>query len=298
MTTHPRFSIIIPTYRRPEQLKRCLEGITRLDYPRTGFEVVVVSDERASAAEAIVREFQGLIRVRALGQEHGGPARARNTGAASSAGEFLLFLDDDCTPTSDWLSQWDAHNNLDLRCAAGGGTVNALPENPYSRASHALLEFIQAHFHTGQSHVPPFLASNNFCVPAERFRAINGFSTAFTIAAAEDRDFCDRWWARGWPMSRAHQAIVLHSHELTLPGFWQQHWNYGRGAFRLRQERSARGHPSRVEPFRFYFDLIRYGWKADCPGSALQLSTLLCLSQAANSAGFVTEWLRNYAHAH
>ena len=37
-----RFSVVIPTYDRPEPLRRCLEGFTRLDHP--SWELLVVND--------------------------------------------------------------------------------------------------------------------------------------------------------------------------------------------------------------------------------------------------------------
>ena len=41
---NPYFSLIVPTYERLNQLKKCLESITRLDYPKDKFEVIVVDD--------------------------------------------------------------------------------------------------------------------------------------------------------------------------------------------------------------------------------------------------------------
>ncbi|MCA9810504.1 MAG: glycosyltransferase, partial [Candidatus Dadabacteria bacterium] len=42
MKQKPFFTIVIPTYRRFDQLRECLHSISRLDYPRDDFEVVVV----------------------------------------------------------------------------------------------------------------------------------------------------------------------------------------------------------------------------------------------------------------
>jgi hypothetical protein len=39
-----RFSIVIPTYDRPEQLRECLLAIQRLDFAREAFEIIVVDD--------------------------------------------------------------------------------------------------------------------------------------------------------------------------------------------------------------------------------------------------------------
>jgi glycosyltransferase involved in cell wall biosynthesis len=40
----PLFSVIIPTYNRPERLSVCLESLARLNYPPDRYEVVVVDD--------------------------------------------------------------------------------------------------------------------------------------------------------------------------------------------------------------------------------------------------------------
>lgn len=100
---NPLFSIIIPTYGRPEQLARCLDAITRLEYPRSAFEVIVVDDGSEMSPEDTVRHFELSIEVKLFIQEHAGPAAARNKGAREAKGQFLAFTDDDCKPSPEWL---------------------------------------------------------------------------------------------------------------------------------------------------------------------------------------------------
>jgi len=284
---------VIATYRRPRQLERCLDAMTRLDYPLELFEVVVVSDELNPVSEEIVGRYAASIPVVLISQDRGGPARARNTGAANSGGQFLLFLDDDCCPQAGWLRHWEAHAGSDPNCAAAGRTENDLRANVFSCASHALVQFVENYFRPGRSGRPPFLASNNLCVPAERFRSIGGFSTKFSRAAAEDRDFCDRWCASGWPLGRTDLPTVLHAHELTLASFWRQHWNYGTGAFQLRLERRSRDQSSQIEGPLFYLGIIGSPWSNERAPRALVLSLLVCLAQVANALGFIAQWRQN-----
>jgi hypothetical protein len=42
----PRFSVVVPTYLRPQQLAVCLRALSRLRYPRDRFEVIVADDGR------------------------------------------------------------------------------------------------------------------------------------------------------------------------------------------------------------------------------------------------------------
>jgi len=288
----PRFSIVVPTFDRPVQLARCLAGLASQDYPRECFEVIVVSDGPGSALGEILHQYYGQMQMRMATQEHAGPARARNTGAAEGIGEFLLFLDDDCAPDSDWLHQWDRHTRKYPNCLAGGGTCNALEDNLYSSASHVLVEYVRLYYTARRENRTPFLPANNLCVPAERFRALGGFSSAFALAAGEDRDLCDRWHARGWPVVHAEHALASHAHRLELVSFLRQHWTYGRGAFPLRRARRARNQFVGIEPVGFYLGLISYPWKHCTPARAMLLSALMCLSQVATAAGYFDEWRR------
>ena len=38
------FSVIVPTFNRPDPLQRCLAALDRLAYPKNEYEVIVVDD--------------------------------------------------------------------------------------------------------------------------------------------------------------------------------------------------------------------------------------------------------------
>ena len=54
------FSIIIPTYRRPERLAVCLQALACLDYPRNRFEIIVVDDGSPTPPATMVADFSEL----------------------------------------------------------------------------------------------------------------------------------------------------------------------------------------------------------------------------------------------
>ena len=75
----PTFSVVIPTYNRPQQLKRCLAALAALDYPHDRFEVIVVDDASPTPLNRLVEAVQDRIRARFVRQErNAGPAAARN----------------------------------------------------------------------------------------------------------------------------------------------------------------------------------------------------------------------------
>jgi GT2 family glycosyltransferase len=283
------FSIIIPTYARPERLAICLESLTRLDYPRDRFEVIVVDDGSETPVNTVVAPFQNQLNLTLLRQPNAGPAAARNRGAAKARGKYLVFTDDDCTPTSDWLNALEANFTTRPDCTIGGRTLNALPDNPYSTASQILIDYLYGYYNCN-SYQASFFASNNFALPAEHFRKIGSFDTSFSLAAGEDRELCDRLLHYGYKMIYVPEAQIYHAHKLTLRSFWRQHFNYGRGAFYFHQVRSRRnGAQIRVEPLSFYFHLLMYPFSQASRQPRLLLAALLLASQVANIAGFVWE---------
>ncbi|WP_416670035.1 glycosyltransferase family 2 protein [Egbenema bharatensis] len=284
-----QFSIVIPTYNRPERLQKCLEAISKLDYPSDRFEVIVVDDGSPSPMEPIAAPFQSSLNLTVIRQANSGPAKARNAGAAKAQGQYLAFTDDDCTPLPNWLTQLEAKFAITPDCLIGGQTLNALPHNLYSTASQILIDYLYDYFNldAGRS---SFFASNNFAMPTHRFHELGGFDTSFPLAAGEDREFCDRWLHHNYTMLYAPEVQIQHAHHLTLKSFWRQHFNYGRGAFCFHQIRSQRNQDQlKVEPFAFYSSLLTYPFGRSSGQPALLLALLLFLSQLANVLGFFKE---------
>ena len=126
-------------------------------------------------------------------------------------------------------------------------------------------------------------------MPKSSFDRLGGFDVSFPLAAAEDRDFCDRWNC-SYPMLYTPKAQVNHYHQLSLTSFWRQHFGYGRGAFCFHQLRSQRlVKQLEVEPLSFYFELLFYPFTQASEQPQILISGLFFLSQVANVAGFFWE---------
>ena len=90
----PLVSIIIPTFNRKTELLRLLDSITRLDYPASRLEIVVVDDHSSDGTVEAVKENFPYVHTYRHDRERWVSA-ARNTGLSNSKGDFLLFIDDD-----------------------------------------------------------------------------------------------------------------------------------------------------------------------------------------------------------
>jgi glycosyltransferase involved in cell wall biosynthesis len=285
----PFFSVIVPTYRRIEALPTCLEALAGQAYPRDRFEVLIVDDGGSASLEPVVAAFRERMHITLLSQPHGGPARARNTGAAHARGEFLAFTDDDCAPDAGWLHCLAARFAATPGHMIGGQTVNALRQNCCSAASQLLVDYLYEYYNAGAAQ-PSFFTSNNMALPQRAFLAIGGFDATLMSAAGEDRELSDRWQHLGYGLTYAPEALVAHHHRLSLRQFWCQHFEYGRAARYFRMARVQRGSGRvAIEPWAFYLNLLRYPFTQERPLQAVSLSALLFLSQCANALGFVWE---------
>jgi len=294
-TPSPTFSVVVPTYERPASLARCLDALAAQTLDHDRFEVIVVDDGSAEPPRAVVARAATSIEVRLIEQANAGPATARNAGAEASRGRYVVFTDDDCRPDPAWLSAIDVTAACHPGCAIGGRIVNALGDGLYSTASQLLVEFLYEYFNVDESEGRFFITSN-LAFPTESFRRIGGFDVTFPLAAAEDRDLCDRWREAGLCLLYCDDAIVHHAHALGLRSFCRQHFNYGRGAFHLHRARARRGEkPLRVEPPRFYGRLVGYPFGRDAGTRVVALSALMALSQGIYVGGYVSERLRNRA---
>ncbi|GJM15171.1 MAG: hypothetical protein DHS20C13_04980 [Thermodesulfobacteriota bacterium] len=286
---NPTFSVIIPTYERPVQLSKCLESIAHLNYPNNKFEVIVVDDGSKNPPEELVHSFSDKLNIRLFTQTNAGPAGARNTGALKANGTFLAFTDDDCEPESNWLNAFENEFKKDPEIFLGGYTINSLSDNPCSAASQELINYLYTYYNSDRNNAT-FFASNNIAVKADLFQQIGGFDVTTLRATAEDREICDRWVYYGNKMTYTTDAIVFHSHDLSLSQFWKQHYNYGRGAYYYRKVRAIRGQEKvKIEPASFYLNLILYPYKRKEIKQKTYISILLVVSQIANAIGFYWE---------
>lgn len=293
MASAPDISVVVPTLDRPSQLEDCLRALGRMRATPGGIEVIVADDGGAVDAAAAHSSAGAGVELRLVAAGGRGPAAARNCGAGAASSKLIAFTDDDCVPQPGWaLALLERHRD-DPGALIGGRTVNGLPGNPYSRAAQAITDAALAH-HNGGSGGPRFFPSNNVAVPAAGFLALGGFDESVRLAGGEDRDFCERWLERGWPLLAAPAALVEHSHPLDLRGFWDQQAAYGAGALHHRRARARRTGAGRLEPSLIsgVFALAaREAIRDRDPGRL----ALLGVWQLANLSGFAAAALRGRA---
>ena len=283
----PIASVIIPTYGRPEAIADCLDALTRQTMPFGTYEVIIIDD--GSPSPLTLKAESRYCNMRLIRQENAGPAAARNRGAAGANGEILVFTDDDCLPDPDWLEKLVAVVKAQPNTLAGGSTRNGLVRNAYAATSQLILDMVYSHFNSDKNNAG-FFTSNNMACRRLHFIELGGFDEAYEFAS-EDRDICDRWRLKLWPLVWEKNARIEHRHALTLIRFIKQHVAYGRGAYKYREARKARASGSMAHDLRLHWLIPGYllrDWSHSRKAThGLKTILLLAVWQVANLVGFL-----------
>ena len=194
-------SVVIPTYKRPHLLQKCLSALLQ-QQTNIQYEVIVVSDGKDEETAELMNEFTVLEMpfIYISLNKQSGPAAARNQGWQMAHGELIVFTDDDTIPSQKWLQNyWNAYlKNYKANIAFTGGVIVPVSERPtdYERNT-AGLETVD------------FVTANCACT-RNALQKINGFDENFTMAWREDSELEFKLMKAAIPIVKVKDAIVLH----------------------------------------------------------------------------------------
>jgi glycosyltransferase involved in cell wall biosynthesis len=202
-----KLSVIIPTRERVDRLKECLRRIEGAD------EIVVADDSQMTETrEFIQRDYKSIVWVQGPRK---GPAANRNTGVRASSGDWLVFVDDDCLPSKNWLSEI-RNATVDFDVVEGKTICPDKTNHPFEDVVENL---------TGD-----LLWSCNLAVSRTLFERLGGFDEDFLIAGGEDLEFARRLRMSKSRIYFATGAIVYHPvRRVSFVGLinkvFQMHWH-------------------------------------------------------------------------
>jgi len=190
-------SVIVPTYRRPERLRRCLECLA--DQTFRDFEVCVVNDGGPSVAEVVGR-FTGALSVHLYqAAVNRGHVPSRNKGLQFARGELIALCDDDDEYAPDHLASLAAalgdrdlvYSGARIRAHHGDGRVEDLDFN-----------------HTFD---PEALRKTNFIIPSSIL-----YRRRLHAALGPFDEIADQYWDWDWVLRVASAGTIGHVPAITL----------------------------------------------------------------------------------
>lgn len=218
------YSIIIPVYNRPVEVRELLESLSLQTY--RDFEVLIVEDGSAICCEEVVKEYEGRLTVRYFFKPNSGRSLTRNYGMERAEGKYLVFFDSDCIIPEDYFQKVTnylektkadcfggpdrAHESFSLMQKAISYSMTSFLTTGGIRGSKKGLEkFVPRTFNMGFSH--------------EVYQRVGGFKDMF----GEDIDLSTRIRKARFSVELFPDAYVYHKRRVSLKSFYRQVYVFG-----------------------------------------------------------------------
>jgi GT2 family glycosyltransferase len=174
----PFFSIVVPCFERPDDLRRCLASLEKkAQTPCPDFEIIVTDDSKSENCRTVVEhEFPNVSW--GPGKQNG-PAGNRNAGVDRAKGEWIVFLDDDCIAQKGYLAAYSISIRKNPHIFVYEGRI--FPDRPKRSWAEGCPE----------NEKGGMLWTSNLCIKKSLFQELLGFDENFEVAF-EDVDFAYR----------------------------------------------------------------------------------------------------------
>jgi glycosyltransferase involved in cell wall biosynthesis len=199
----PSVSIVTPVFNGGENFRRTLVSIKKC--ATTAIELIVVIDGGGDTSEQDAQEFGA--KVVSL-PDTGGPARARNRGAAIAQGDILFFVDADVTLHSDTVVRIQKIFEQQPDLAALIGSYDDAPG-----ATNFLSQYKNLFHHythqTAKEEASTFWGACG-AMRREVFEAIGGFDESYRYPSIEDIELGYRLKRAGYRIQLCKEVQVKH----------------------------------------------------------------------------------------
>ncbi|GAB3012457.1 glycosyltransferase family 2 protein [Spirosoma pulveris] len=112
------YSIIIPIFNRPGELRELLVSLTKQTYKN--FEVLVIEDGSTNRSDGVVADFADQLAIRYFFKENSGQGFTRNYGFERARGDYFVIFDSDALVPPHYFSVVDQQLTSDWLDAYGG----------------------------------------------------------------------------------------------------------------------------------------------------------------------------------
>lgn len=250
------YSIVIPVYNRPDEIKELLESLKEQEHQN--FEVLVIEDGSSNSCESIVDGFKQYFNVQYYFKENTGQGFTRNFGFERAKGDYFIVFDSDCLIPSDYLRQVDDFLEQNLVDAFGGpdmahASFNTLQKAiSYSMTSPFTTGGIRGNKkHVGQFHPRSF----NMGISKAVFEKTGGYNLT---RMGEDIEFSIRIINSGFKTALIPEAFVYHKRRTSISQFYKQLHFFGRA--RVNVNRFCKGELKVVHLLPLVFFLAFWFW--------------------------------------
>ncbi len=221
------FSLIIPVYNRPDEVKELLESLSVSTYNEP-FEVVIVEDGSAITCENEVSSYASILNISYYFKPHSGPGDSRNFGMKKAKGDYFIIFDSDCIIPTQYLSEVSSELNQNYFDCFGGPDKALDSFSDIQKAiNFAMTSFLTTGgIRGGSEKINKFQPrSFNMGLSRKAFEASGGFGN---IHPGEDPDLSMRLWKLGFETRLFPTSYVYHKRRIDWEKFSKQVTKFGK----------------------------------------------------------------------
>ncbi len=221
------FSIIIPVYNRPDEIKELLESLVISEY-NSPFEIIIVEDGSTITCKQEIEVFSDQLNIRYYYKENTGPGDSRNFGMRLAKGDYFIIFDSDCIIPKEYLTEVEnelTDNYVD--CFGGSDAALESFSDIQKAINFAMTSFITTGgIRGGSEKITKFQPrSFNMGISKIAFESSNGFGN---IHPGEDPDLSIRLWKLGYETRLFPKAFVYHKRRIDWNKFSIQVNKFGK----------------------------------------------------------------------
>ena len=220
-----RFSVIIPVYNRPNEIKELLESLTL--QTNKNFEVLIVEDGSSLTCEDVVCKFKKELDVKYYYKENSGPGLSRNYGVEKASESFYVFLDSDCLIPEEYFSILTFfYTHEPFECFGGVDKAHNSFTAVQKSINYSMTSFLTTGgLRGGKKKITRFYPrSFNMGFSKMVFEATKGYSG---MRFGEDIDLSIRIEKAGYKAVLLNELFVYHKRRVDFKKFFKQIFNSG-----------------------------------------------------------------------
>lgn len=277
------FSVIIPVYNRPNELRELLESLTQQEFGE--FEVLVVDDGSELRSDKVAAEFKEKLDLRYYYKPNSGQGFSRNFGFERANGRYLVVFDSDCIVPPHYFEL--VRRRLEEEPAdLWGGPDRAHPS--FTAVQKAISFSMTSLLSTGgirgsrQAARKFHPRSFNMGISREVFEKTGGYKIT---RMGEDIEFSIRIMKMGFRKIYIDDAFVYHKRRVSLYQFYRQIYFFGRARVNISRFWPEELRPIHLMPLLYL--LVPLIAVAILPITALPLKLIVICYAIYNSALFL-----------
>ncbi|NBA85893.1 glycosyltransferase [Emticicia sp. CRIBPO] len=227
-----KYSVIIPVYNRPDEVRELLESLAKQTY--RNFEVLIVEDGSKNTCEDVCRSFSGQLELHYFFKENSGQGFSRNYGFERAKGDYFVQLDSDAIIPETYFEAVEQRLNTDYLDAYGGPDAAHESFTPIQKAVNYAMTSV---FTTGgirgkknnlggQFHPRSF----NFGFSREVWNKVGGYKIT---RMGEDIEFSIRMIEAGFKVGLIPEAFIYHKRRTSFTQFYKQLFFFGRARINI-----------------------------------------------------------------